>query len=67
MRWGNCVLIDSDDKYVQRQRKTSLQKERVDINRLKEALTKKIRDYLGIFPNMGGSLPISKTQNKKVS
>ena len=31
----------------------------------REAL-KKIRDYLGIFPNMGGGgLPIPKTQNQK--
>ena len=35
---------------------------------LGEALKKKLRDYLGIFPNMkGGVFPIPKTQNQKKS
>ena len=37
-------------------------------NHLREALKKKLRDYLGIFPNMGGGVfPIPKTQNQKKS
>ena len=34
----------------------------------REALKKKLQDYLGIFPNMGGGVfPIPKTQNQKKS
>ena len=37
-------------------------------NDLREALKKKLRDYLGIFPNMGGGVfPNPKTQNQKKS
>ena len=39
-----------------------------DHRMVREAFKKEIRDYLGIFPNMGGGVfSIPKTQNQKQS